>query len=217
MKEMILKSVQIIGLELPYLLVLAIFFNIIFDLPSLVILFGILGFILQVIVFARGVELVRDGNVQGPNLDKFRMFFGDYFFVTLIIITPMVLLVFTIGEKQAWMIHGMEGAISLATLYVAPYLFLKGTRLKSIILGINHLRFNFISSLPLLILTAIPWVLKLMARPLIFTGTDQLKTNFPILIVGYVFSLISICFALVVFYTACMVLLKQEDKKKQGG
>lgn len=207
-KELILRSLEILKLEFPYALVMAMFYNILFDIPSLIILFVIMGFILQVIVYSRGAELIRSGSIQQSNFEKFRTFFGDFFLITLIMFFPLAVLAMTLGEKQTGVIYGLEGIISVITIYVGPFLFLNRTGVKSIKLGITYFFTHPAASFLLVILTAIPWGINLALKPMILPEGEKLKTDFTTLITGYGISLVTVCFGLAVFYMACMVLVR---------
>jgi len=213
MREKLLKSLELIKIELPYILLMLLFntYSPGRNYPILVIVFfALLGFLLNIIIFARGVELIRGALINSSNIAIIKKYFLNYLIVSLILGLPIFLVQYISGNNPFWLTTFLGVLISALTIYVYPFLFIQKGHLENILSGINFLKHNLENSLYLLVLALIPWILRLIYRLTLF---KLFALDFPRIVIWifvYIVSFIGYCFVLSVFYSATISILEKQ-------
>ena len=215
MKEKILISIKIIKAELPLILVLAFLNQLSWTIKDIALLSIFLGFILRFIIFARGAEFIKSSNSHTSLQEKFQIYFKDYLIISIIIwvISILLMSVLSLGFEQFWFLHFNSLIIAILTIYVFPFLFVKNTRVNSIIYGIKFLQINFKKSIPLIAIIASPGILGLLFRAI---SPSILETSHPsvLMLLRYISAFITVCFTVAPFYIATMILLEHKETWK---
>lgn len=161
-------------------------------------------FILYPLVYGQYAEIITHHR-QAPYADIFRTHWWNYFFVSVVIGIPVLILtLFGAHMKYDALVFKNFGAIlvDILTIYVIPLVFLLRKRLKCIPLGLKCLMGNFRFSRPLIFLSLIPSLFVMMIRPL----PADAEYALPAMMIGYLLWLVSIYLDCLVFIAAALIL-----------
>ena len=160
--------------------------------------------IIYPLVFAQYSEIVLN-NKQSSYFHLFKIHWLNYFCVIAIIGAPKIIFAF-IGNhfKEYTVIIGsfLSISIHIISIYIIPLVFLLRKRLTSISLGIKCLLGNLVFSAPIIIVSLFPLILGLIFEPFRVSSNRTIG----ILIVSYLFWLISTLIDFLIFISATLII-----------
>lgn len=170
----------------------------IFFLPLIIL------FIIMPLIYGQYIEIINN-NRKISYTHIFNTHWFNFFVVSLCLGIPI--LVFSIsGAIFGSHIFGINRILSIVidilSIYIFPLVFLLKKRFTCIPLGIKCLLGNFNFSLPLVLLSAIPTILHLFS----IQPSDAAASASPILLLNYIFWLISLIIDFIVFIAAALIL-----------
>lgn len=210
-KKYLISAVHVLKEKNSPLLILAVIGGLFFmpsspDKPSDFNFFlpMILLFIVYPLIYGQYTEITIN-NRQISYLKIFNTHWFNYFVVSTIVASPLLLVIFfgIFFKEYALAIRNILSLlINALSIYVIPLVFLLKKRLSSVSLGIKCLLGNFNFSIPLILLTLFPSILSLaIQNP---SGpSDNSVTTF---LFNYLFLLLNILFDFVVFIAATLIL-----------
>jgi len=172
--------------------------------PAFFVLSLMILFIIMPVIYGQYIELVTHHKLNSY-FQVFRTHWVNYFVVSLILGTPILLLSIlghVFGLPFWGLVKVLSVIINILSIYIFPLVFLTQKHFKSIPLGIKCLFGNLNFSLPLVILAAIPSVFNLFSTQ----ASDTAVLSLQMLALDYVLWVVSLLIDFVIFVAAALIL-----------
>ena len=173
----------------------------------------IAAFIIEIIIYGRIIAEIK-GQESPSSLSILKDNWINYIVVTVLLVTPVLLFkqlehLLPISSVYTLLVReGLSALILMATIYVFPIVFLKQEHVIAVFAGISYLIRNLIGSLPIILLVACVFVLKVSTIFMVlsvYKHTENLTFAIPF---GVVSSIIGTYLAFLIFSAASTVLVQ---------
>ena len=172
--------------------------------PAFFVLSLMILFIIMPVIYGQYIELITH-NKLNSYFQVFRTHWVNYFVVSLILGTPILILSIlghVFGLPFWGLVKVLSIIIDILSIYIFPLVFLTQKHFKCIPLGIKCLFGNLNFSLPLVILAAIPSVFNLFSTQ----ASDTAVLSLQMLALDYVLWVVSLLIDFIIFVAAALIL-----------
>lgn len=214
MKRHVWESSKTVAANIGFVLLLAITGIFISGSSILFILFpAILSFIVQTVTYGRLAEIIQE-RAKEPYSRLYKRHWVNYFKVQMVMLIPFFIALIILkmsnplGKEINLQIAG--SVIGVLSIYINPYIFLKQEGTLSIKYGISFLVRNLAGAVPLIAFIWIIFMVKLFVHKEVVQISRFLFNTvniYSVVSIGFMQNLITVFIGLVVFVTACRILV----------
>ncbi len=176
----------------------------------------IIGFVIIIIVYARFSEIVA-GRQLSPYMEALKKHWLNYLAIFILLFSPVLLFILFLKDDMSYATGNIaqffiKSFIDILTIFVFPYIFLKGERDGAITYAFAFLVVNIKESVPLILLILLIStieILSVLLAPGIIGG--NLITY---VLIGFIQNFILLFTSFIVFNSACIMLAKDPIMKE---
>jgi hypothetical protein len=167
----------------------------------------LLSLILYIIVYGLFIQSITNKPKKSWQ-SILRIHWFNYFAIQILLLIPIS--VFSTIYYNKIIFHIYIFLVNCLSIYILPLVFLKQRVLHSISAGIKILFHTFYTSLPLLLLTILPYVRIFIGRSIIYGYHPNILT---FILIQFLLNLIGVYINLLIFTTAAMIITKQGTER----